>query len=561
MVRNYKGKTNRANINEDIMRHALQQVLSKSMSQREATRVYGIKRQTLQSRIKKLLRITTVEDYLQHFDDDGYDSEQEEKGSKYATRKVFSSLQEDLLVKYIKKCSNMNYGMTYEQIRVLTYDYAKIIPDCKYPKRWDLQKKAAKPESTSLARGLGFNKVRVDEFFGNYKSVLKKYEFTSDRIFNLDETGITTVLSPPKVVAPKGKKQIGLVASAERGELVTFVGIISATRNALSPVYIFSKVSLNDWTSSNPGRTITVKHVPGLTKKPFLEAFSPLNITSSFEKPGIWPLNSLAFNDEDFDATLVYHKQSTAKPVNAQVNQKNDHEVAEVGDFRIQPPTSKEIVILPVNSEDETQCLSPESVRPLPKVEKQKKALRRPKANQGKSRVYTSTPEKRRLDEIEEEKMAKQKKKAEKQKEKLKKPSQVNVSPGVSVLIKMKKIKEAKGKVFDSSSSESSLSDINYGSDTNDNLSFRSLQEDDIVQINSFILVKFALKDTVMYYIGCVLTIVSENSYQVKYLRRRAKTTKFYFPRVDDIELCTRSDIYAKLTNPVKEGFVFNIFL
>lgn len=64
------------------MRQALREVLSKSMHQREAARVYGIKRQTLQSRIKQILRTMTVEEYLQRYNDDGYESESEEKGKQ-----------------------------------------------------------------------------------------------------------------------------------------------------------------------------------------------------------------------------------------------------------------------------------------------------------------------------------------------------------------------------------------------------------------------------------------------------------------------------------------------
>ncbi|KAJ8938016.1 hypothetical protein NQ314_011628 [Rhamnusium bicolor] len=63
-----------------------------------------------------------------------------------------------------------------------------------------------KPESASLAKGIGFIKTRVEEFFLNYKNVLNKYKFTRDRIINLDKMGITTVLNPVRVVAPKEKK-------------------------------------------------------------------------------------------------------------------------------------------------------------------------------------------------------------------------------------------------------------------------------------------------------------------------------------------------------------------
>ncbi|KAJ8934494.1 hypothetical protein NQ318_012470 [Aromia moschata] len=42
-----------------------------------------------------------------------------------------------------------------------------------------------------------------------------------DKIFNVDETGITTVpKSLPKIISTKGKKQVGLLTSAKRGQLV-----------------------------------------------------------------------------------------------------------------------------------------------------------------------------------------------------------------------------------------------------------------------------------------------------------------------------------------------------
>jgi hypothetical protein len=80
-----------------------------------------------------------------------------------------------------------------------------------------------------LARATGFNKRCVSEFF------------EPERIFNVDETGVTTVLKPVKIVSAKGKKQVSLAASAERGELVTFVGIVNAVGTALPPIYVFPR--------------------------------------------------------------------------------------------------------------------------------------------------------------------------------------------------------------------------------------------------------------------------------------------------------------------------------
>lgn len=422
MVRTYKKKTNRADIDENNMKKAIICVTSGQLSERRASIVYSIKRGTLQSRIRKLKRKYSPDRFRRMFaDDSGQESADETAAysSKYTVSQVFCKQHEDELVKYIQTCSNMNYGLTYKNIRVLAYDYANLLK-IKIPIQWETNKLAGiewlkgfmkrnsdkvslrKPENTSLARSTGFNKRSVGTFFENYASVLEKHHFRPERIFNLDETGVTTVLRPVKIVSEKGKKQVSVVASAERGELTTFVGIINAVGTALPPVYIFPRIrnpdeylngappsslalgshngwmtgdlfisvlqhikyhtncttdqkilllldnheahitvkavsfcrengivlvsfpphtshklqpldvgvygpfknycatAFNDWLISNPGKTITIKQISALTKVAFLEAFTQKNITKSFEKPGLWPLNRLAFKEEEF---------------------------------------------------------------------------------------------------------------------------------------------------------------------------------------------------------------------------------------------------------------------
>lgn len=79
------------------------------------------------------------------------------------------------------------------------------------------QLRLTNPEATSIARAKGFNRPSVTKVFDLFSSLMEKYRFSPNNIYNVDETGILTVPNKPsKVVALRGKKQVGSLTSAER---------------------------------------------------------------------------------------------------------------------------------------------------------------------------------------------------------------------------------------------------------------------------------------------------------------------------------------------------------
>ena len=121
-----------------------------------------------------------------------------------SSRRVFSDEQEDAIASYLSTASDLYYGVSPKEARVLAFQCA-VKFDIKFPEQWTSSQSAGvdwlygfmsthpslsvrMPEATSLARATSVNTTTVGLFFEKLSTVIDKHKFEVNEIFNLDET-------------------------------------------------------------------------------------------------------------------------------------------------------------------------------------------------------------------------------------------------------------------------------------------------------------------------------------------------------------------------------------
>lgn len=182
--------------------------------------------------------------------------------SNYKQSKIFTDEGEIQLVNYALKASKLNHGLTPKLMRRIAFEFAKA-NNKKMPSKWIEKEEATYdwlygfmnrhknlslriPEATSLGRATSFNKYNVAQFFSNLRDLKERLNFGPEQVWNIDETGITTVHKPKKIIASRGEKQVSKMTSGERGELVTVCAAINAIGNHLPPYMIFPRKNWQD---------------------------------------------------------------------------------------------------------------------------------------------------------------------------------------------------------------------------------------------------------------------------------------------------------------------------
>ncbi|KAE8750937.1 hypothetical protein FOCC_FOCC002365 [Frankliniella occidentalis] len=237
----------------------------------------------------------------------------------YATKLIFPKELEDSLAGYVIECSQMGYGLSSVDIRKFAVQLGVANNLTNLPKSWLENEMAGadwflgfmkrppllslrKPEQCSVARAMAFNKTNINNYFDKLEAVLKRHPSFGNgtRIFNLDETGSTTVgeIKKNKVIAEKGVKQLHQIKSAERGTLVTTCCCICANGTMLPPAMVFPRVKFtqNMLINCYPGTLGLASKKGWMTSELFVKVIQHFiaHAQSSKEHPTLLILDNVA---------------------------------------------------------------------------------------------------------------------------------------------------------------------------------------------------------------------------------------------------------------------------
>ncbi|KAJ8966614.1 hypothetical protein NQ314_003422 [Rhamnusium bicolor] len=221
------------------------------------------------------------------------------------------------------------------------------------------------PRKTSIARTMGFNRIQLAQYFDNLENVLQKYKFLPNRIYSVAECGFQTVPNKlPKHVAPTGKKDVAKAVAAEQGQTVTAVCCMNATDVDFLP----AEVTEQDFDTDISDEDRVFVHFEG-------------EVTQEY------PLDPSPQQQSASDAAAT-RTEPSSEPV--------------LPTCLLPGPSNVAALPQPLESPNDPKqhVAAPSDIIPFPKIKKNRKRTGRSL----KSTLLTSTPNKERLMELEEEK-------------------------------------------------------------------------------------------------------------------------------------------------------------
>ena len=224
--------------NEDYLKMAVAAYMNGDYGLNECSRVYGVPKATIKRHADSK---NTFSNSVKCFGRQG----------------IFTAEMEKVIADQILLFEERFFGITIKDVRRRAFDVAEKygLPhsfnkeERMAGKKWfysfmrrNPQLSLRQPEGTSMARAKGFNRDSVNNFFNILERTVDDNRITANTIFNVDESGFTTVQKrQQKVIARKGKHQVGAVTSGERGVNTTVVCAVNAAGFFIPPMIIFKR--------------------------------------------------------------------------------------------------------------------------------------------------------------------------------------------------------------------------------------------------------------------------------------------------------------------------------
>ncbi|XP_039296637.1 tigger transposable element-derived protein 1-like [Nilaparvata lugens] len=278
---------------------------------------------------------------------------------------------EQKILKYILDMQELGFGLTVLQVRKLAYQLAEIVNRqhmfneekksaskwwwCKFKERYNLCLRV--PENLSAYRASMSNPVIIADYFSKLENLLLKLDLFNkpSQIWNVDETGLTYVVKPNKIVCQIGKKYVYKRTYGERGQTQTVIGCASADGSFLPPFVIFKGVRWDEAlkNGSLPHSITRLSPKGWITSALFLEWFKfsiesigpqrPVLLLMDSHSSHIGPeIISLAKENSVFLMTFPPHTSHLLQPLDVGVYKSlKSHWSKELNSFMVSSPAEK----------------------------------------------------------------------------------------------------------------------------------------------------------------------------------------------------------------------------
>ena len=210
------------------------------MGIREAARLYNLPFETLRRRVK---------------DEVGIDC-------RSGPSTALTEVEEEQLAAYCIKMADMGFGLARTDVMQIAFKIAES-SGRSHPFTKDTAGRAwfdgfrsrhprltlRSAQSLSHSRAYSASKETVSDYFAKLGAVCAKLNLLTKpmQVYNMDETGVSIVHKPGRVLTQLGRRNVWAITSAEKGKTHTILACVSASGNALPPFMIYPRKRMPDY--------------------------------------------------------------------------------------------------------------------------------------------------------------------------------------------------------------------------------------------------------------------------------------------------------------------------